>query len=138
MLVDTSVWSLIFRRRREHLNAADARLRSEVAELIKDGRVRIIGPVRQELLSGIRNEQQYMKLRGRLRAFRDEPLAASDYEQAARIANTCRAMGISGSSIDFLICSAALERNWQIFSTDVDFLSYARAVKLPLYSPAAR
>jgi len=138
VLVDTSVWSLVFRRRREHLSAADARLRLDVIELIKEGRVRIIGPVRQELLSGIRNERQYTNLRERLRAFPDEPLDTPDYEQATRVANACSATGISGSSIDFLICAAALERKWQIFSSDIDFRNYARAVKLPLSSPAAR
>jgi predicted nucleic acid-binding protein len=138
VLVDTSVWSLVFRRPKEHLSAADARLRLEVTELVKEGRVQIIGPVRQELLSGIRNEQQYTTLKERLRAFPDEPLETTDYEQAARVANACRAMGISGSSIDFLICAAALERRWQIFSSDIDFRNYARAVKLTLYSPATR
>ena len=138
VLVDTSVWSLVLHRHREHRSAADARLRLEVTELVKEGRVQIIGPVRQELLSGIRNQEQYTNLRERLRAFPDEPLETADYEQATRVANACRATGISGSSIDFLICAAALERKWQIFSSDIDFRNYARAVKLPLYSPAAR
>ena len=42
----------------------------------------LIGPVRQELLSGIRQETSFQKLRDQLRAF-DEPIRGADYEDAA-------------------------------------------------------
>jgi hypothetical protein len=55
VLVDTSVWSLSLRRA-----AAPARhpAAEEFARLIADYRVLLIGPVRQEILSGMRSEQQ--------------------------------------------------------------------------------
>jgi len=52
VLVDTSVWSLALRRkaRRDHAMV------DELAELIREGRVMMMGPIRQELLSGIKEE----------------------------------------------------------------------------------
>lgn len=42
--------------------------------LIRRGHIVLIGPIRQELLSGIRKEQVFETLRSRLRAFPDEAL----------------------------------------------------------------
>jgi hypothetical protein len=63
ILVDTSVWSLALRRKAEDLNATEKSMVAELTELIKEGRARIIGLVRQELLSGIKTPGQYAKLR---------------------------------------------------------------------------
>src|ERR671934_117427 len=59
VLVDTSVWSLFLRRQSRHLSPEQARAKQELAELITEGLAQIIGPIRQELLSGIREEAQY-------------------------------------------------------------------------------
>ena len=63
VLVDTAVWSLAFRRQ----GKSDPQVVAELASLIEDGRVAIVGPIRQELLSGIREEAQFSKLRKVLR-----------------------------------------------------------------------
>ena len=55
VLVDTSVWSLALRRR----TPPDNPYVQEFNELIKERRVQMIGPIRQELLSGIRDEAQF-------------------------------------------------------------------------------
>ena len=60
--------------------------------------------------------------------------SVADYEEAARIHNQCRSRGIAGSAIDFLICAAAIRRDWQIFTTDQDFTHYAKACPLQLYN----
>ena len=63
VIVDTSVWSLALRRDKQNVPAS-----LEVQELqllILDRRVQMIGPIRQELLSGIRSEAQFKKLRTR-------------------------------------------------------------------------
>ena len=62
-LVDTSVWSLALRRRARDLSAAERPLVVELAELVNEGRARIVGLVRQELLSGIKSPAQYEELR---------------------------------------------------------------------------
>ena len=69
VLVDTSVWSLALRRKPEGLTAPERLIVDELADLTREGRVRVIGLVRQELLSGIRSAAQYEKLRLALRAF---------------------------------------------------------------------
>lgn len=129
VIVDTSVWSHAFRR--DHL--VDAPEALELRRLIKDFRATIIGPIRQEILSGIPNAKQFTMLRGLMSAFVDEPLVAEDYERAASFFNRCRAKGIQGSHVDFLICSVAASRGGPIFSTDKDFLGYAKVLPIKLY-----
>ncbi len=133
VLVDTPVWSLALRRKAEDLNAHERALTRALAELIREGRVEMVGAVRQELLSGIREEERFRKLRDYLRAFEDPVMQSLDYEEAARTHNACRARGIAGSAIDFLLCAIAHRRKWQIFTTDRDFERYGRVVGLKLY-----
>jgi len=133
LLVDTPVWSLALRRKQADLSPREERVTQALAEVIRDGRAQLVGVVRQELLSGIREEERFRKLRDYLRAFDDPPLETGDYEEAAQMHNRCRARGIAGSAIDFLICAMASRRNWQIFSTNQDFERYSRALGLKLY-----
>jgi len=136
VVVDTSVWSLALRRKREHLNSTETLLVAEWAGLIRRREVMLLGPIRQEVLSGIRNEGAFAKLRLALRAFPDERLSAEDYERAAWCFNFCQSKGIAGSSADFLICAVALRRDVAIFTTDGDFACYARHLPIRLHRPA--
>src|SRR5208337_3484022 len=52
VLIDTSVWSLAFRRSRAS-SRREAQMVEELTELIQEGRALLFGPIRQELLSGI-------------------------------------------------------------------------------------
>jgi predicted nucleic acid-binding protein len=135
VLVDTSVWSLALRRKAQDLSAAEKAAVSELTELIQEGRARIIGLLRQELLSGIKTTGQYEKLRGILRTFPDEAIATADYETAAKAGNDCRAKGVAVSVSDMLICAIALAREWPIFASDPDFRNYARVLPLKLHAP---
>jgi hypothetical protein len=138
VLVDTSVWSMALRRPAARLSAAEAAVRRSLEALVEGGQAQIIGLIRQELLTGIRHEPQFLKLRDRLRMFHDEPLRTEDYEHAARAANLCRAAGIAGSTIDYLICAVAARRKWPIFTTDNDFRRYARHLPITLYVSSDR
>jgi predicted nucleic acid-binding protein len=131
VLIDTSVWSLALRRRRGSPEPAA----QELAELIREGRAAIVGPVRQELLSGVPSPQQYETLRDYLRPFPDVPLETGDYEEAAVYFNRCRARGIQGSNTDFLICAAAARRRLAILTTDEDFGRFARLLPIHLHAP---
>jgi predicted nucleic acid-binding protein len=133
VLVDTNIWSLALRRHKSHLNEAESERVAALRGLTQSGRARIIGPVRQELLSGLREPAQFERLRDELRAFPDEVLAPNDYEQAAYWSNECRCRGVSGSAVDFLICSVAVARGWQVFTTDADFRAYAKVVPIHFY-----
>ncbi len=131
VVVDTSVWSLALRRRRSSTTAHAL----ELAELIGEGRAAMLGPVRQELLSGVPAPQQYEALRDHLRAFPDVALVEEDYEEAAVFFNRCRARGVQGSNTDFLICAVATRRRLGILTTDTDFLHFAKVLPIQLLSP---
>lgn len=130
VIIDTSVWSLALRRAKRVNDGAPR----ELAELIQEGRVVMLGPVRQELLSGIKEKAQFELLREHLRAFPDLELGTADYETAASAFNRCRERGIQGSNTDFLICATALRRDLSIFTTDGDFQHYARVLRLKLHA----
>ena len=136
VLVDTPVWSLALRRAPHNLNPGEQRVVDALTALIREGRAQIVGPIRQELLSGIRNEKQFDKLRQYLRTFDEPGLEISDYEEAAQMSNLCRGRGIAGSAIDFLICSIAHRSEWEILTTDRDFSRYAKVLSLRLYHAA--
>ena len=133
IVIDTSVWSLALRRQPSS-RASEA---LELADLAREGRAAMLGPVRQELLSGVRGEQQYETLRRHLRAFPDIALEAEDYEDAASFFNRCRAKGVQGSNTDFLICAVAVRRRFGILTTDTDFLHFAKVLPIELHSPRA-
>jgi hypothetical protein len=133
VLVDTPIWSLALRRTIKDLNPREQIQTAALRELIRSGRAQLVGPVRQELLSGIRREKTFGELREYLRAFDEPILEVADYEDAAQINNRCRSRGIAGSAIDFLICAIAARRSWEIFTADQDFARYARVFPLKLY-----
>ena len=133
ILVDTSVWSLALRRNMQ-TNSAEA---AELLELIRELRVQMIGPIRQEILSGIRSSAQFSSLRDHLRAFPDLELLSRDYEYAAEFYNLCRSKGVQGSNTDFLICSIATRLKIPIFTTDADFTLFQQHLPITLHSPRA-
>jgi predicted nucleic acid-binding protein len=129
VLVDTCVWSLALRRDKRKISAPIQELR----HLIQDHRVQIIGPIRQEILSGIRNEPQFNKLRKHLEGFPDIPIFTDDYVKAAKFFNLCRSKGIQGSNTDFLICAVAVRNKFSIFTTDKDFELFSKHIKIILH-----
>lgn len=135
VLVDTSIWSLALRRKAKDLNAAERYLVSELGELVKEGRAQLLGFVRQELLSGIKTNEQFEKLRAVLREFPDQPIDTADHEATAKASNECRSRGIVVSVVDMLICSVALRHSLSIFTADPDFNHYARVLPLKLHKP---
>ena len=130
VLVDTSIWSYAFRSQNREFQYETQQLES----LIKDQRVLIIGPIRQEILSGYSDLDKFDKLREKLSYFENSLIQDSDYESAARICNQCRINGIQGSHTDFLICAVAKRLNVPIFTTDKDFLQYSKVISIGLYN----
>ncbi len=98
------------------------------------GRAALVGPVRQELLCGIRDQADFSRLRDHLRAFPDEPIATGDYERAAECFNLCRVKGVQGSNTDFLLCAVAERHGLPILTTDEDFAQFARVLPIALHS----
>jgi predicted nucleic acid-binding protein len=133
VLVDTSIWSVALRRTPRQLSPSQVTQLHKLDEIITEGRVRLLGPVRQEILSGIRFPEQFARLQKQLRTFPDVPLEIDDYEGAAQMSNACRTHGVIGSPIDFLLCSAAARRRWAIYTADRDFQLYAKHIPLTLF-----
>jgi predicted nucleic acid-binding protein len=129
VLVDTSVWSLALRRNKI-VDRNDTT--KNLTQLILDSMVVMIGPVRQELLSGISKDEDYAILKNKLKLFPDLPLNTHDYETAAGFFNSCKKNGVQGTHIDFLICAAAVNNDLIIYTTDKDFYHYAKHIPIRL------
>lgn len=138
VLIDTSVFSVALRRKDESLSMNERLLVAELSELIREGRARMIGLIRQELLSGIKTTEQYEKLKVHLRSFPDEVVDTSDYEEAAKFGNRCRTKGVAVSIVDILLCAIVIKRQWAILTTDPDFSSYAKVLPLRIHTARRR
>ena len=80
VLVDTCIWSLALRR----LTPQEVPQIHLLKELISEQRVVMIGAIRQEILSGIREQSQFDLLRDKMRSFPDFPLLQEDYETPSK------------------------------------------------------
>ena len=137
VLVDTPVWSLALRRKAVSLSDYERLLTRTLYELVQHSQVQLLGSIRQEVLSGVREDSQFRRIREHLGDFDNVDLDAHDYEEAARIGNMCRRVGIAGSAVDLLMCSVALRHDWEIFTTDHDFLQYGKVVRIRLLNVPA-
>jgi len=131
VLVDTCIWSHALRK-----SKANNQYVHELRDLISDNRACLIGPIRQEILSGIRQKQHFKTLRDHLSAFPDLLIKTQDYESAAEFSNLARSKGIQGSAIDFLICAVAYRYSLLIYTVDDDFKYFRKHLPIKLYSPS--
>jgi predicted nucleic acid-binding protein len=129
VLVDTCIWSLALRGN----TPRETSTAEQLTQLIDENQVKIIGAIRQELLSGYADKSSYEKLRQKLKYFPNEPLLDSDYEAAAEYSNFCRAKGVQGSHTDFLICAVSIRKKFKIYTTDKDFKHYAKHLPVVLF-----
>ena len=134
VLVDTSVWSSAFRKNTQDFSQT----LEELKELINELRIVIIGPIRQELLSGISEIEKYNQIKEKLSYFEDLHLETEYFELAAHLSNTCRKNGVQGSHTDFLICSVAMKNGFAIFTTDKGFENYSKYIDIQLYKKRKR
>ena len=130
--MDTSVWSLALRRGHGRTHPEQEELRRLVLAHVAE----IIGPVRQEILSGVRDKAQFARLETHLAAFPDIPLRSEDFVTAAKFFNLCRSKGIQGSNTDFLICAVAVRCELAIFTTDADFRHFTKCLPIVLHGTA--
>lgn len=131
-IVDTTIWSLAYRRAAHALSPLERLYLQVLKDLASDDRAQMLGVVRQELLSGLRETAQFERLRRTLAAFTNITVGAEDHEEAARMFNTCRAKGITGGVVDILICAASSRRGWAILTLDQDFELYSRHLPIKL------
>lgn len=130
IIVDTPIWSYALRSQNKKYQTEI----NELTLLIRDQKAIIIGPIRQEILSGYSDIRKYKKLKEKLSYFENTPIIDSDYEFAAELCNKCRRKkGVQGSHIDFLICAVAKRMDVPVFTTDKDFSQYKKIISLKLY-----
>jgi predicted nucleic acid-binding protein len=135
VLVDTPIWSTAYRRAKP--TAHDERVLDEWRKLVRRQDAMLIGPVRQEVLSGFARTARFELLRTTLRAFVDVPLVIDDFERAADLCNHCRSKGVQGSPTDYLICAVSLRYGAAVFTTDRDFEQDAKHIGIHLHKPRA-
>lgn len=129
VLVDTPIWSYALRtKNNEYQTEIDA-----LISLIRDQRALIIGPIRQEILSGYSDLRKYRIIKEKLSYFTNTPILETDYELAAEFSNKCRKKGVEGSHIDFLICAVAYRIDIPIFTNDKDFKHYQNIISIKLF-----
>ena len=129
VIVDTPIWSYALRSKREGYESYVEQLRS----LITDQRVLLLGPIRQEVLSGYSDLDKFAKLEKKLSYFENTPIVDDDYVSAAKFSNICRKNGIQGSHIDLLICSVSVRLDVHIFTSDKDFTFYQKHLPISLF-----
>ena len=119
ILIDSCVWLLALRRKNKALLSEDEqRIVAVLSEAVQNGRVAIIGPVRQEVLSGIKETARFEELRSALEGFPDMPIPTSHYEEAARLFNLCRKRGVECGAVDILLCAVAAKERWSLLTND--------------------
>lgn len=118
LFVDTSVWSLAFRR-----DTAPAT--PEVRELLRaiesGHEIVTTGLVLQELLQGFAGPKAPDKIAERFLAL---PMIApdrADHIEAAKLRNACRRSGIQLAAIDALLAQLCIRHALTMLTTDEDF-----------------
>jgi predicted nucleic acid-binding protein len=129
VIVDSDVWSEAFRKKGKESASVHA-----LRNLISEGEVTMIGPIRQETLSGIKENAKYERIKDALRAFPSQRIDEPIYEMAASFFNLCRSKGIQGSHTDYLICACAVKWKASILTKDKDFTRYAKYLPIDLHT----
>jgi predicted nucleic acid-binding protein len=130
LLVDTSVWSLAFRRDRDSAVPQVGALRKA---LEGDEIVVTTGLVLQELLQGFAGPRARKDIIERFAAL---PLLGPDRQDhidAAELRNTCRRAGIQMGTIDALLAQLCIRHDLTLLTTDNDFVHAASHCPLKLW-----
>ena len=135
LLVDTSVWSLAFRRDQSRsLPEIDA-LKSalEVGEVVVT-----TGLVLQELLQGFSGPRDRTKIIDRFSALPLLTPDRQDHIEAADLPNRCRRAGVQVGTIDALLAQLCIRYSLTLLTTDKDFTHAAKHCALRVWPAKAR
>lgn len=130
LLVDTSVWSLAYRRDAPLDVPQVAALRSA---LVDGEYVAVTGMVLLELLRGFIPPRAQERILTDLAPLELIEPTRNDYVEAARLANTCRQTGIQVGSVDALLAQLAIANDLELLTTDRDFENAAKVVPLRVW-----
>ncbi len=128
--VDTSVWSLAFRRRSSSTDPTVERL----SRALETGEaVFTTGLVLQEILQGLRDGGQRAGLLDRFAALPLLMPDRSDHIAAAELQATCRRRGVQAGTVDALLAEMCLRHDLVMLTTDRDFEHMAPHVGLDVW-----
>lgn len=122
LLVDTSVWSLTFRRDAPPDGAEVKTLRSALAQ---GEAVICTGLILQELLQGLVGAKDRKSLMQHFSALPFINPDRNDHIEAAELRNHCGRNGVQLGTIDALIAQLCIRHDLTLLSTDADFLHAA-------------
>lgn len=131
LLVDTSVWSLAFRRDTE-LGSLEVRTLQHALE--GADQVFTTGLVLQELLQGFAGPKARGQLIERFAALGFLQPDREDHIEAAEVRNSCRRHGVRIGTIDAVLIQLCLKHDLVLLSSDNDFRSAAQHIKFRLWS----
>jgi len=133
IVVDTSVWSLAFRRRSWPKRVAPSVVKLLQKLTREKQRVVVPGVVLQELLSGVKDPAQGERIKELMEGY---PLILATKEQhveAANISNGCRKAGVSAATVDCLIAAQCILLNGVLLTLDDDFKRISGCCGLRIY-----
>ena len=131
LLVDTSVWSLAFRRDQV---ATVPQVKALQDALEGDEIIVTTGLVLQELLQGFTGPRAHKDL---IERFASLPLISPDRQDhidAATLRNSCRRAGVQIGTIDALLAQLCLRHDLTLLTTDRDFVHAAAHCKLKVWA----
>jgi len=131
IVVDTTIWSKAYRRKK--ITGEDQNIINKLCSILDMEEEILIGPVRQELLSGISNKDIFDDLAIKLNGFNNYEIQLADHDLAAEYFNICLSRGIQGSQTDYLICAVAYRYDAEIFTEDKDFNRYKEYLPIKLF-----
>ena len=130
LFVDTSVWSIAFRR-------GEGAPEPEVTRLdraLEAGEgIYTTGIVLQELLQGFTKSNSAEKIISRFSAIPFLAPERKDYIEAAGLRNLCRRRGVQIATIDALLAQLCIENELTMLSLDQDFTLLAELTPLELW-----
>jgi len=131
LLVDTSVWSMAFRRD----VPAPVREVTELKRALEAGEsIYVTGLILQELLQGFTKPKEHKQIIDHFKAL---PLLVPDREdhiQAAELRNKCRRKGAQTGTIDALLAQLCIRHGLTMLSTDRDFQHISKVVRLSVWA----
>ncbi|MDA0312733.1 MAG: PIN domain-containing protein [Gemmatimonadetes bacterium] len=127
LLVDTSVWSLAFRKNAPSTLPKIRRL----AQALRDGeQVYTTGLILQELLQGFSEPEARDAIRVRFQALPHVVPDARDYIEAAALRSRLGVEGIRLGTIDALLAQLCLRHELTLLTTDLSFNRVAEVTPL--------
>ena len=131
LFVDTSVWSLAFRR--DQVSAA-AEVRMLRHALEGGETIVATGLVLQELLQGFAGPRAHKDIIDRFTALPLLTPERQDHIDAADLRNRCRRAGLQIGTIDAVIAQLCIRHDLMLLTTDNDFVLAARHCALRVWT----